>query len=254
MFGYLATKAVIELINEARWRLFPRKVSRDEVKFLETHFKYYSRLKPQHKKEFIDKLEMILSTKRLIARGGLEEITWEMEILVGATIAMVTFGWKRLKLAHFHTILIYPNPYFSTINKIYHRGEVNPKHGLIILSWQSFVEGYADFEDGVNLGIHEIAHALKLANQIDTDGEREFDPKSFAEYKKWVPIEMEKVKAGAETIFRERAAFNEHEFFAIIVEAFFEKSQEFKAYNPEFYQAVVHLLRQDPLVLQKAIE
>lgn len=244
MLGFIA-----QYLNEARWRLFPRRVSQEEIRFLNSHFPYFSRLKAQFRKEFIGKLEMILSTKRFIGRDGLEEVTWQMEILIGATLTMVTFGWKRLKLAHFHTILIYPNPYFSTINRTYHKGEVNPKHGLIIISWRSFVEGLADFEDGVNLGIHEVAHALKLANFIHSDGEREFNPQAWEEYKKWVPAEIQKIQLGNPTIFRDRGGVDEHEFFAVVVETFFEKSEEFKAYNPKFYQTMVYLLKQDPLVL-----
>lgn len=240
---------LIEFINEARWRLFPRQVSQEEIKFLDSHFPYFSRLKTPFRKEFIGKLEMILSTKRFIGRGGLEEVTWQMEILIGAILTMVTFGWKRLKLAHFHTILIYPNPYFSTINRTYHKGEVNPKHGLIIISWKSFIEGLADFGDGVNLGIHEMAHALKLANFIHTDGEREFNLQAWEEYKKWSPAEMQKIQLGHPTIFRDRGGVDEHEFFAVAVEAFFEKGKEFKNYHPDLYKALTLLLRQDPLNL-----
>jgi MtfA peptidase len=250
MFGYFGTQVFIELVNEARWRLFPRKVTKEEIQFLDSHFSYFSQLKIDYKKEFISKLELILSNKRFIARGGLGEVTSEMELLIGATITLVIFGWKNLKLAHFHTILIYPNTYFSSINKSYHRGEVNPRHGLIVMSWQCFVEGLANPNDGINLGIHEVAHALKLANRIDTDGEREFDPKAWAEYKKWVPAEMEKIRLGIPTVFRESAALNEHEFFAVALESFFEKSLEFKLYHPELYKAMVILMRQNPITLQ----
>jgi MtfA peptidase len=250
MFGYLGTRFFIGLVNEARWRLFPRKITKEEIHFLDTHFGYFSKLKLNYKKEFISKLEMILSNKRFIARGGLVEVTSEMELLIGATITMVVFGWKRLKLAHFHTILIYPNTYFSTINRNYHRGEVNPRHGLIVVSWQCFLEGLANPSDGINLGIHEVAHALKLANQIDTDGEREFDPRAWAEYIKWVAAEIEKIQLGLPSVFRESAALSEHEFFAVALETFFEKSMELKAYHPELYKAMVHLMRQDPITLQ----
>lgn len=236
-------------MGEMRWRLFPRKVTSGEMDYLDTHFSYFHRLKPHHRKEFVKKLERILSTKKFLPAGGLEELAPEMEVLIGATLTMVTFGWKRLKLAHFHTILIYPNAYFSTVNKVYHRGEVNPKFGLIVVSWRCFAEGLADQNDGINLGIHEVAHALKLANQIDTDGEKEFDPRALEAYRKLVPLEMEKIRRGEASIFRVSAALNEHEFFAVALETFFERTLELKSYDPEFYQSLVLLLRQDPLVL-----
>lgn len=218
---------------------------------MEKYFSFYNKLNPRHKKEFLEKLEMILSSKKFVARGGLQEVTSEMEVLISATIAMVTFGWKRLRLAHFHTILIYPNAYFSTSNKTYHRGEVNPKFGLIVVSWRCFVEGFLDAKDGVNLGIHEIAHALKLANQINTDGEKEFDPKAWEAYRTLVPAEIEKVKTGQNLVFREIAALNEHEFFAVALENFFERPFEFFEASAELYLALVGLMRLDPRVWEK---
>lgn len=248
MIGF-GTQLFIQFINEARWRLFPRKVTNEEVKFLELYFPYFSRLKPIYRREFLDKLETILSTKRFIPRGSLEKVTTEMEIFIGATITMVVFGWKNLRLSHFHTILVYPDSYYSTVNQVHHRGEVNPKHGLIVLSWNCFVEGMADHSDGRHVGIHEIAHALKLSNWIHSDEEKGFNPKAWEAYKKWVPMEIQKIRTGEDSLFRERAGVNEHEFFAVVLETFFEQSRAFKAYHPQFYQAVVLLLRQDPLVV-----
>lgn len=243
------TQQIIKLINEARWKLFQRKISAQEVQFLEEHFFYFNRLQPQYKEEFLLKVRDILTRKRIIPRGNMQRISPELEVLIGATITMVTFGWNSLRLNHFHTILVYPDEYYSQINETYHRGEVNPRYGLIILSLKPFLEGFIDPTDGVNLGIHEIAHALKLAHFIHSDEEKEFSPQAWETYKKWVPEEITKIRQGLPTIFRERGGVDEHEFFAVAVETFFEKSQEFKVYNPKLYQTMVYLLKQDPLVL-----
>lgn len=235
-------------LEQVRILLFRRKINSKELILLEKKFHFFGRLDPKHRSEFLDKMEIILSSKKFIGTGGIGEVTTEMEILISATIAMVTFGWKRLRLAHFNTILIYPNVYYSTSLKTYHRGEVNPTLGLIKVSWQSFVEGFQDEQDGVNLGIHEIAHALKLANQIDTDGEKEFDPHAWKEYKSQIPAEMEKLKTGKDSFFRESAGLNEHEFFAVALESFFERPLEFFRFKPEFYLVLVRLMKQDPRV------
>lgn len=235
-------------LEQVRILLFRRKLNSKELEILEQKFRFFKRLNPKHRREFLEKMEVILSSKKFIGKGGIVDVTSEMEILISATLAMVTFGWKRLRLAHFNTILIYPNVYFSTSGKAYHRGEVNPKYGLIVISWQSFVEGFRDEHDGVNLGIHEIAHALKLANQIDTDGEKEFDAQAWMEYKSQIPTEMEKVKTGQDSFFRESAGLNEHEFFAVVLESFFERPWEFFRAKQELYMALVRLMKQDPRV------
>lgn len=250
--NYYVMRRATWWLQQARFLFFKRKITKEDLTFLKKYFSFYNKLNPKHKKEFLEKLEMILSSKKFVARGGLQEVFSEMEVLISATIAMVTFGWKRLRLAHFHTILIYPNTYYSTSNKTYHRGEVNPRFGLIVVSWRCFVEGLLDEKDGVNLGIHEIAHALKLANQIESDGEKEFEPHAWKVYKSLVPVELEKVKSGENSLFRETAALNEHEFFAVALENFFERPWDFFNTRPELYQSLVRLLKQDPRVWEKA--
>ena len=186
----------------------------------------------------------------MIPRGGLKQTTREMQLLIGATAVMVTFGFRGVSLKHFKKILIYPDNYFSTINQQYHQGEVNPKLGIIVLSWRNFAEGFLYPTDGVNLGIHEIAHALKLENQIHYNRESNFfNPDRWETYAQLAAMEIRKIQSGELSIFRPSAGKNSHEFFAVALETFFEKSAELKEYNPEFYQALVFLLKQDPLVL-----
>lgn len=225
-----------------------KKISPGERVFLETYFPYFRRLKAQHKLEFIDKLEQVLTLKKFVGRGELRHVTDEMKLLIGATLVMVTFGWKDFRLRHFHTFLIYPDDYYSTINQTYHRGEVNPRHGLIVLSWKSFVWGLAREDDGVNLGIHELAHAMKLANFIRESDERGFDPESWHRYCKIRTHEMTRVAIADSSFFRKSAAIDEHEFFAVMLENFFERPHEFFLHHEELFGVAVRLMRQDPRV------
>lgn len=222
-----------------------------DIRFLDEHFLYYHKLNPKHQKEFERRLAKFLAQKRMIPRGGLKQVTREMQLLIGATAVMVSFGFRGVSLKHFKKILIYPDNYFSTINQQYHQGEVNPKLGVIVLSWRNFAEGFLYPTDGVNLGIHEMAHALKLENQIHYNRESNFfNPDRWESYSKLAAIEIRKIHLGKTSMFRASAGKNSHEFFAVALETFFEKSAELKSYHPEFYQALVFLLKQDPLVLE----
>ncbi len=235
-------------IRDLRVRFYRRVLTKAEIEILDRYFWYYKKLPERYKIEFRRKLEMILTNKTFVGRGGIADVTPEMEVLISATIVMVTFGWKRIRLPHFKKILIYPNTYYSTISKTYHRGEVNPQYGLIVVSWSCFLEGLLNVSDGVNLGIHEIAHALKLENQIYYNGESEFfEPQALKRFQILAFPEMNKVKIGIPSVLRPAAGINEHEFFAVAVETFFEKSAEFKSRLPEMYQVMVQLMRQDPL-------
>ncbi len=182
----------------------------------------------------------------------MSHVTREMELLIGATAVMVGFGFRNVMLKHFGKILIYPDNYYSTINQQYHQGEVNPKLGLVVLSWKSFVKGLANDNDGVNLGIHEMAHALKLENQIHYNRESNFfNPNRWVQYSILAQKEMENIHQGHSKFFRESAAKNPHEFFAVAMEAFFERSVEFREYNESLYVAMVFLLKQDPISLSR---
>lgn len=226
-----------------------QKLSKKEIEILDLHFPYFQRLGPRHKLEFQRKIHLIFFTKKFIPRGGLKQVSLEMKILIAATIAQVTFGWSKVCLLHFDKILIYPDDYYSTIRKVFHRGEVNPKLGLIVFSWRSFIAGLTNQTDGINLGIHEVAHALKLQNLLTQSGEsRFFDSKAWISYGEISKLEAERMKLNFNPLFRNSAFKDEHEFFAVALEVFFEKPSQFKQEVPLLYQVLVSLMRQDPTI------
>jgi Mlc titration factor MtfA (ptsG expression regulator) len=56
-------------------------------------------------------------------------------VLIAATFVMLTFGMRHYLIDVFDKIIIYPQPYFSTI-KEYHKGEFNPGMKLLVFSWK----------------------------------------------------------------------------------------------------------------------
>ncbi|WP_425635828.1 zinc-dependent peptidase [Algoriphagus yeomjeoni] len=252
LFLYSLLAEIFEWLYDGFTYWNRRKISSSERAILENYFPYFQRLNPLHQDEFVKKLEMVLTRKSFIGRSEIKVVTPEMKILIGATIVMVTFGWNDLRLPHFSKILVYPDTYYSTISKQYHRGEVNPRHGIIALSWNCFLNGMANENDGVNLGIHEVAHALKLENQIYYNDECEFfNPEIYRSFQVLASEEIQKIKAGNLTVFRSSAGLDDDEFFAVALETFFEKPHEFFDYHPELYGTLVRLMRQDPRVWVK---
>ncbi len=212
------------------------------------HSKFYQHLPPKSKIKFEQKVSYFLLTKAFIPRD-LEAVTNEMKALISATAVQLTFGLPDITLKHFNKILVYPNDYYSTISRQYHKGEVNPHVKSIVLSWHHFVEGFANPTDGINLGLHEMAHALKLENLIQNGEHHFFD---LGEYQKWLGIaklEIEHIRKGGKSIFRQYASVNEDEFFAICMELYFEQPHQLFKYNPELYKTLSNLLRQDTMQL-----
>lgn len=250
LFIFHLFRSLQALFSEIKMLFFFKKLSIEDIGILEKFFPYYRNLSDDHQQEFLERLRYFFVSKTFIPRGGLKEIGREMELLISATAVMVTFGFRQVRLSHFSKILVYPDDYYSTINKKYHRGEVNPKLGIIVLSWKSFVEGFLQNNDGVNLGVHEMAHALKLENQIHYNQESDFfNPERWKVYSKFAQEEILKIKSKKGSFFRDSASIDTHEFFAVALESFFERPSDFKNYHPDLYQSLVFLLKQDPIVL-----
>lgn len=216
--------------------------------YLQAYNGYYQRLPIESKSRFEKKVRYFISTKRFIPRE-IEEVTDEMKALIAASSVQLTFGLPDVTLFHFNKIVVYPNNYYSLINRQYHKGEVNPRLGAIVVSWHAFVEGFANPHDGINLGLHEMAHALKLENIIQNGEQHFFD---FGEYTKWIELaqeEMNNIKNGKKSIFRPYASVNEDEFFAVCMEVYFEQPHQLAEVNPELYKTLSNLLHQDTITL-----
>ena len=217
---------------------------------LTKYFRYYKSLSVHNKSRFERKVCNFLYSKRFIPRN-MESVTIEARVLIAASAVQLTFGLPDIYLQHFDKILVYPNEYYSSITRRYHKGEVNPRFGIIVLSWNHFVEGYLNPNGSANLGLHEMAHALRLENIIRNEEYKFFDDgliEKFDSYARYICRNLDE----SGNFFRPYACTNEHEFFSVAIENFFERSEHFKKQIPDLYAILTRLLGQDPLKLVQA--
>jgi Mlc titration factor MtfA (ptsG expression regulator) len=111
------------------------------------------------------------------------------------------------------------------------------------------VQGIANENDGINLGLHELAHAIHLENRIRNAEYGFLDEKVWHEYSDLAEYEMFKIANGEPSFFRNSAAIDRYEFFAVLLENFFERPKSLKAYSPVLYKKTTLLLKQDPITL-----
>jgi Mlc titration factor MtfA (ptsG expression regulator) len=211
---------------------------------LSSKFEYYQKLNDKNKTKFLRRLLNFIDEKEFHGSGGLQ-LTDEMIVLISASAIQLTFGLDEYRLEHFSKIFVYPKAYYSKISKQYHKGETN-LGGAIALSWSHFTEGYNKPNDKVNLGLHEMAHALRFDKFKSDDYDEFFN----TYYDKWQIIakeEFTKTKENKISFFREYGGTNLNEFFAVCVESFFESPAEFKKMHPGIYRHMCVLLNQDPL-------
>ena len=227
------------------------KVLRTPVEYkdiLTRYFPYYLQLSPQHKLKFERKVCEFIYRKKFIPRN-VDQVTTEAKVLIAASAVQITFGLPQVYLQHFNKILVYPDAYYSSITKQYHKGEVNPRFGIIVLSWQSFVEGYLHPNDAINLGLHEMAHALRIENIIRNDEHNFFDNGLLEQFDSWAYKICDNIDNWQKGFLRPYACTNVHEFFSVSVENFFERPAILKTELPEVYAILVKLLKQDPMTL-----
>ena len=221
----------------------------DRKAILKNHFFYYKQLSQKDQQKFEERVNRFLHSKRFIGRSI--TITEEMKVLTSATAVLLSFGLPMITLAHFDKILMYPDEYYSRINRQYHLGEVNPRMGIIILSWKSFVHGFADNHDGRNLAFHEMAHAIHFENLIRNEEYDFLDSDMLLHWNKLAAQEIENIRTSSDHFLRDYAGTNQHEFFAVAIEYFFESGKQFQEQLPRLYKTMVLILNQDPVKLYK---
>ncbi|MFA0961501.1 zinc-dependent peptidase [Roseivirga sp. BDSF3-8] len=228
--------------------VFPLKPEYKRI--LAESFPYYQKLPSRLKGKFERRVMSFILRKRFISRSKqIPVVTSEMKVLIAASAVQLTFGLPYVELIHFYKILIYSNDYYSHISRRYHKGETNPMHGIIVFSWNNFSHGLFP-HDGINLGLHEMAHALRLENSI-RNGEHNFlDSRALSHWEKLAAKKIAVIQQGDNRFLRDYGGVNQEEFFAVSVEAFFEVPDAFLSNLPELYHAMVKLLKQDPLNLE----
>lgn len=225
-------------------------LDKDSLSLLERHVGFYKLLSISEKKLFARRVKRFMITKEYIPRGENMAITREMKVLIAAAAIQLTYGYPHIYFNHFYRILVYPDAYYSTITRKYHKGEVNP-NGLIVLSWSNIVAGYVTDNDGRNLALHEMAHALMLEDQIFNGEYNYIDQELIDAWDKLSLLEMDALRTQENTFLRKYAATDPHELFAVAVEAFFEQPEGLHAYSAALYSLIAAILKVDMLRLKE---
>jgi MtfA peptidase len=206
---------------------------------------YYGKLSPDEKKEFIKRVFLFLKNKEITALGNVT-VGKPEKLAIAAAAIQLTFGLPPDDFPDFKKIIVHPDAFDSANDHRLHRGDTRDK-GEIHLSWNYFKQGFDIPDDGINLGLHEMAHALELEElKFGT----EFRVAFSAAHEKWkdlAQIAMSDMAVMQKAGFHSYAGTNVYEFFACCMEVFFEKPAAFKENLPELYNITCIMMKQDPL-------
>ncbi|MFN8285188.1 MAG: zinc-dependent peptidase [Chitinophagales bacterium] len=207
-------------------------------RLLEKKFYYFNLLTPDEQREFVFRLKSIRISKSFVGRGI--HVTDEMEILVSAALAQLTFGLEKFALLNFESIHLTPESFYSSLFGRKVKG-LTFESGRMILSWADFAQGYQTGNDKINLALHEMAHAILLDRL--TYGEIDFH---FEDWEKTTLLELHRSRNTENILFlREYAFTNKDELWACCVECFFEAPIDFRESLPATYNQMCLILKQD---------
>lgn len=202
---------------------------------------FYNKLTLKQQRVFEHRVLRFIRYHTFVGRENLF-VTERMQLLISATAIMLTFGFSRYLLSKFETILVYPEHYFSNVTKQFHKGEANPKYKTIVFSWEDFEEGIKIEDDNLNLGIHELTHALHFSFMT----EESYHAAHFLKHYKLLLLSLKNKQAQKRLIemkyLREYAFENQYEFLSVLIEHFFETPDEFRSKLPVIYYRVKTML------------
>ncbi len=217
------------------------------VAILTENFPYYTHLSERQKAVFIRRLNLFIKSHRFVA-CEMPEVTDEMKVLISATAIQLTFGMHDFLALNIKGFRIYPKEYYSRLINSNLKGHFLTS-GVIFLAYNHFEKGHLNQHDGVNLGLHEMAHALHHNYQRQLDYKIYFESVVrhwFHQANTGNHIEIPGEVAG---FLRKYSVTNVKEFFAVCVENFFERPDEFYRRLPDVYKHLCFLLNQNPLLI-----
>ena len=218
------------------------KLSQEQENILKNQFTFYKRLNTKHQKYFRHRVASFIRVKHFIGKEEFE-VTEEVKVLVSATAIMLTFGFRDFIINVVKTILIYPQQYYSELNKEYHKGEFNVNLKTLVLSWDNFLEGYKIEDDKLNLGIHEFSHAIHFNSIYQEDINSVIFIDTFNELRGMLSSN-EKIRKDlvSSEYIRSYAFTNDFELLAVVIETFIETPITFRDQFPEVYVKVKQML------------
>jgi len=195
-------------------------------------------------------VRVFISEKNFEGAGGLE-LTDEMRVVIAARACLLLLHRVELDSPLYPdlaSIVIYPSAYRSHERK--RDGYLVVEGDETVLAWDSVLAGGANPADGHDVVLHEFAHQLDAEDGV-MDGTPELDDgERYSAWSRVLGEEYAELRAAVErhqkTSIDPYGATNGPEFFAVVVEAFFEKPLQLERQHAELYAELAAFFRFDP--------
>jgi MtfA peptidase len=248
------------LKEQRRRRLRVRPFPNKWLKLIQRHIVFFHRLSGSDKAELLGHIQIFLAEKRFEGCGDFA-ITDEVRVTIAAQACLLLLHRKTDYFPQLLTILVYPLSYMVEERRqiaehiweegnVSRLGETGRRMGSLVLSWGAVKHGAADPSDGKNVVLHEFAHQLDFENDA-VDGVPGLATRE--QQVAWADVmrsEFASLRAadesGVPTLLDTYGATDPAEFFAVSVEAFFERPRALLARHPKLYTELRTYFQQDP--------
>ena len=237
MRRYLRRRTLLRQAFPAQWR-----------DILKRRVPYYSDLDPDGRRRFEDDVRIFVTEQPVYGPRG-AVVDDEIKVLIGASAAILSHGMPQWEWPGLRDIVVYSTSFDSE----YGVGSGNPIAGMvhaqgpIVFSARDLRHGYAKPSDGLNVGLHELAHVMDFAS-----GQADGVPAGveWVGTAPWIEViadRLRRVRQGSgKRVLRDYAGEHEAELFAVAVEAFFERPKALHRRDPELYALLRRFFGQDP--------
>lgn len=242
---------------------FPKKWE----KILRRDVPVYAFLPAELREKFHRRIKEFLAEKTFEACGGLPKISDTTALVIAAGASLLVMNRRGKAWRTLHSVIVYPSAFAApegaddsdatdvsggngTAVVRRERGRRDGEswtHGSIVLSHERITRDIAFHGNGQNVVLHEFAHQLDNDDGVRGGRPKFSDPADARAWQRVSAREIERLRSGdPTTVLDEYGTEDAAEFFAVSVEAFFEKSSAMKRAHPELYALLERFFALDP--------
>lgn len=212
---------------------------------------FYKDLEDTVKPDFEKRVHQFLLQTRIT---GVNTTVEELDrVLIGASAIIPIFAFPDWEYINLREVLLYPDSFNHDFEQkgadrsilgMVGEGALN---GVMVLSKHELRQAFLNKTSKTNTAIHEFVHLVdKTDGTVDGIPEVLMKRQYVLPWLQAIQKEIKKIQADKSDI-NPYGAVNEAEFFAVVAEYFFERPDLLERKNPELYQLLTSIFRQQPL-------
>jgi Mlc titration factor MtfA (ptsG expression regulator) len=221
---------------------------------LHEQVEFFRQLGEAKQQEFEKRVQLFLAQTRIT---GVKTIVEDIDkVLIASSAVIPIFGFPDWEYANLQEVLLYPDSFNHDFEQTGSDRNIlgmvgsGAFNGVMILSQHELRQAFLNKTSKTNTAIHEFVHLVdKSDGAVDGIPEYILQQQYILPWLQLMQQEIKKILADRSDI-NPYGATNEAEFFAVVSEYFFERPDLLQDKNPELYQLLATIFRQQPATIK----